>query len=242
MKTFGGPKPEHPVPPPLPEFLKRLNTEPAPLKQLRLDKTDSPKQSMSSLTSSATHSDILMMHQHYYQQHLGEAIFLSVLDLNCRLKCLLLEGQPDLHHRLIQEIHDKSLERSRKDSLICFDERGNLIVENTQPGRLKSSEKHKCFNHRRFEQVEEEESDNRLDSTSKGMLSEARAKLEQFSSKFPCKSDRPLNDGLGYLNSLNFESNRSKLCTKYFNNSVQRTLTVQESFKKNQLLCSKTKF
>ena len=35
----------------------------------------------------------------------------------------------DLHEKLIKEIHNKSLERSRKDASICLDERGNLIVK-----------------------------------------------------------------------------------------------------------------
>ena len=33
----------------------------------------------------------------------------------------------DLHDKLIKEIHNKSLERSKKDTGICLDERGNLI-------------------------------------------------------------------------------------------------------------------
>ncbi len=36
----------------------------------------------------------------------------------------------DLHDKLIKEIHNKSLERSRKDQTICLDERGNLIGAN----------------------------------------------------------------------------------------------------------------
>jgi len=43
------------------------------------------------------------------------------------MKIKILKGQPDLHNRLIREIQDKSLERSRKDSTIRFDDRGNLI-------------------------------------------------------------------------------------------------------------------
>ncbi len=39
-----------------------------------------------------------------------------------------------MHNRLIREIQDKSLERARKDSKICFDERGNLINQETIPG------------------------------------------------------------------------------------------------------------
>ena len=35
----------------------------------------------------------------------------------------------DLHDKLIKEIHNKSLERSKKDAAICLDERGNLIVK-----------------------------------------------------------------------------------------------------------------
>jgi hypothetical protein len=39
--------------------------------------------------------------------------------------------EKDLHEKLIKEIHNKSLERSRKDSAICLDEHGNLICKPT---------------------------------------------------------------------------------------------------------------
>ena len=43
----------------------------------------------------------------------------------------------DLHEKLIKEIHNKSLERSRKDSSIFLDEHGNLI--NRPTNRVYSS-------------------------------------------------------------------------------------------------------
>lgn len=73
-----------------------------------------------------------------------------------------------MHHRLIKEIHNKSLERSRKDSSIQFDERGNLI------NRHSTSENILCTSHKlstvkgcsklfsmsnQFAQLEEEEPD-----------------------------------------------------------------------------------
>lgn len=43
----------------------------------------------------------------------------------------------DLHEKLIKEIHNKSLERSKKDSSIFLDEHGNLI--NRPTNRVYSS-------------------------------------------------------------------------------------------------------
>lgn len=46
----------------------------------------------------------------------------------------------DLHDKLIREIHNKSLERSRKDTSLVFDEHGNLINKPlTQKNRTKMS-------------------------------------------------------------------------------------------------------
>jgi hypothetical protein len=42
---------------------------------------------------------------------------------------VLSNPEKDLHEKLIKEIHNKSLERSRKDSAICLDEHGNLICK-----------------------------------------------------------------------------------------------------------------
>jgi hypothetical protein len=39
----------------------------------------------------------------------------------------IIDQKNDLHEKLIKEIHNKSLERSRKDQSFCLDERGNLI-------------------------------------------------------------------------------------------------------------------
>lgn len=80
------------------------------------------------------------MHQKYYTKHLGK---------------------PDLHHRLIREIHDKSLERSKKDSNIRFDERGNLIGSNGHFHRDNdnNSNKMRAFRSNFNAHLEEEEND-----------------------------------------------------------------------------------
>ena len=47
----------------------------------------------------------------------------------------------DLHDKLIKEIHNKSLERSKKDATICLDERGNLIVKASNRAFSNTSQK-----------------------------------------------------------------------------------------------------
>ena len=50
----------------------------------------------------------------------------------------------DLHEKLIKEIHNKSMERSRKETNICLDERGNLVQKPV--GRVYTSVKnHKLY-------------------------------------------------------------------------------------------------
>ncbi len=137
---------EKPVAPPLPEFLKKLTNlqtqhqEELPLKILNLTEQDLA-QSISDLKPHDS-NPILTMHQKYYTKL----------------------GKPDLHHRLIREIHDKSLERSKKDSNIRFDERGNLIGSTflrDNANRVSCGEqraKFKLKNH--FSHLEEESNDN----------------------------------------------------------------------------------
>jgi hypothetical protein len=82
-----------PVPPPLPEFLTQTQSFQLTLKSL--------KQNNSS-------TNTLNGSEYIYQK--------PEMQIN-----------HDLHEKLIKEIHNKSLERSRKDQSICLDERGNLI-------------------------------------------------------------------------------------------------------------------
>lgn len=97
-----------------------------------------------------------MMHQKYYTKHLGK---------------------PDLHHRLIREIHDKSLERSKKDSNIRFDERGNLIGSSGHFHR-----------------------DN--DNNSKRVVGSEQNKMRAFMSNFNAHLEEEENDSLNELISI----------------------------------------
>ncbi len=54
------------------------------------------------------------------------------------------------------------------------------------------------------------------------MLSEARAKLEAFSAKFPNGTkmlmSHTYNEGTSYLNNLNFELTKNKMCKSFLAN------------------------
>ena len=79
------------------------------------------------------------------------------------------------------------------------------------------------------------------------MLSEARAKLEAFSSKFPANQKLPgtFNDGTSYLNNLNFELTRTKICKAFLNNETifENSINNEDEFvDTNQKEYSSSKF
>lgn len=106
--TISSNLPIPPSPPPLPEFLTQTQSFQLTLKSL--------KQNNSS-------TNTLNGSEYIYQK--------PDMQIN-----------HDLHEKLIKEIHNKSLERSRKDQSICLDERGNLI---SKPGNFSGSKNQKLY-------------------------------------------------------------------------------------------------
>lgn len=151
-----------------------------------------------------------------------------------------------MHHRLIREIQNKSLERSRKDSNIGFDEQGNLVNKSSiSENELHHSSKNglETFS-TNYKFSNDCPKKNEISSyITRSMLSEARAKLEAFSSKFP--TNQNINDGTSYLNNLNFELTRTKICKAFLNNETifeNSANNESETFDSNQNDYSRSKF
>lgn len=126
-----------PIAPPLPDFL----TQPTPTSLLHQTKFGGSKTSTIPKTSAqASNSSVS---NGGGSGNSGESnMYLSSKDM--------IYNQ-DLHEKLIKEIHNKSLERSKKDSSIFLDEHGNLI--NRPTNRVYSSTSSSNFNQFKFQKL-----------------------------------------------------------------------------------------
>lgn len=110
-----------PIAPPLPDFL----TQPSSTSSLSQVKYGSNKASNTPKTGT------LASNSSSSNPPVGASGGVNGEMINVYMSSKEMIYNQDLHEKLIKEIHNKSLERSKKDSSIFLDEHGNLINKPT---------------------------------------------------------------------------------------------------------------